>query len=174
VRHLEHDWYDAPLPANVTIGARSWLYSSFAFLHHRSRRPLAVRIGDDCGIYHGTFFETGTGGEVVIGDLCQIAATVFRTDGRIEIGDHALIAHGVHIADSFAAAPPGAPDHAPRAPAETTIGRSAWIGFGATIVGGVRIGDGAIVAAGAVIDHDVPDGAVAAGNPARLIAPAAA
>lgn len=174
MRRLDHDWYHAPLPANVVIGERSWLYSSFAFLHHRSRREAAVRIGEDSGIYHGTFFETGTGGEVHIGDYCQIAATIFRTDGRIEVGDYALIAHGVTIADTFAPAPPGAPPHAPRAPAETVIGRSVWIGFGATIVGGVRVGDAAIIAAGAVIDRDVPDGAVAAGNPARLISTVAA
>lgn len=170
MRRLAHDWYDAPLPANVLVGERSWVYSSFAFLHHRSRRGVGVRIGEDCGIYAGTFFETGVGAEVVIGDCCQVVGAIFRTDGRVEVGDYTLIAHGVRIADTFAAVPPGAPVHAPRSAAEITIGRSAWIGFGVTIVGSVRIGDGAIVGAGSVVDEDVPDGATVAGNPAHLIA----
>ena len=42
---LPHDWYPGELPANVVLGKRSWLYSSFAFLHHRSEREPAIRIG---------------------------------------------------------------------------------------------------------------------------------
>ncbi|QOY96378.1 sugar O-acetyltransferase [Massilia sp. UMI-21] len=48
-----------------------------------------------------------------------------------------------------------------------TIGRNAWIGGGAIILPGVRIGDEAVVGAGSVVTHDVPDGARVAGNPAR-------
>jgi acetyltransferase-like isoleucine patch superfamily enzyme len=47
----------------------------------------------------------------------------------------------------------------------------AWIGIGAIVLKGVRIGRGARVAAGAVVTRDVPDGATVAGNPARLASP---
>jgi acetyltransferase-like isoleucine patch superfamily enzyme len=47
----------------------------------------------------------------------------------------------------------------------------AWIGIGAIVLKGVRIGRGARVAAGAVVTRDVPDGATVAGNPARLARP---
>ena len=81
-RRLAHDWYDAPLPENVSIGDRSWVYSSFAFLHHRSERPVSVRIGHDTGIYRGTLFELGPDAEVEIGDHCTLAGPTVVTNGR--------------------------------------------------------------------------------------------
>ena len=50
-----------------------------------------------------------------------------------------------------------------------TIRNDSWIGTGAIILSGVTIGEGAVVAAGAVVTKDVPAGAIAAGNPARVI-----
>lgn len=52
---------------------------------------------------------------------------------------------------------------------ETFIGKSCVIGVGATIMGGVRVGDHCIVGAGAVVTKDVPDNTIVAGNPARVI-----
>ena len=49
------------------------------------------------------------------------------------------------------------------------IGDNVWIGTGVTILPGVTIGDGAVVAAGSVVTSNVPDRALVAGNPARLI-----
>jgi acetyltransferase-like isoleucine patch superfamily enzyme len=51
----------------------------------------------------------------------------------------------------------------------TTIGNDVWVGFGSTIMGGVTVGDGAVVAARSVVFSDVPPYAVVAGNPARVI-----
>ena len=51
------------------------------------------------------------------------------------------------------------------------IDDSAWIGRGVTVLSGVRIGQGAVVAAGAVVTRDVPDGMIAAGVPAKVIKP---
>jgi virginiamycin A acetyltransferase len=52
---------------------------------------------------------------------------------------------------------------------DTRIGNDVWIGHRATIMPGVTIGDGAIIAAGAVVVGDIPAYAVAGGNPARVI-----
>ena len=52
---LQHDWFPRPLPKNVKIGSDSWVYSSFAFLHFRSRLRHAVVIGNHTGVYNGTF-----------------------------------------------------------------------------------------------------------------------
>ncbi|MFD5182969.1 CatB-related O-acetyltransferase [Streptomyces sp. NPDC058372] len=52
---------------------------------------------------------------------------------------------------------------------DTVIGHDVWIGYGATIMPGVRIGHGAIIASGSVVTDDVPDYAIAGGNPARVI-----
>ena len=52
---------------------------------------------------------------------------------------------------------------------QTQIGNDVWIGYGARILGGVKIGDGAIIAAGAVVTQDVPDYAIVGGVPAKVI-----
>ncbi|MBF6061172.1 CatB-related O-acetyltransferase [Nocardia terpenica] len=52
---------------------------------------------------------------------------------------------------------------------DTVVGNDVWLGHGATVLPGVRIGHGAIIAAGAVVTGDVPDYAIVGGNPARLI-----
>jgi maltose O-acetyltransferase len=51
----------------------------------------------------------------------------------------------------------------------TKIGRDVWIGANAVVLGGVTIGDGAVVAAGSVVTKDVEPGAIVVGNPARLV-----
>ncbi|ATL67812.1 CatB-related O-acetyltransferase [Nocardia terpenica] len=52
---------------------------------------------------------------------------------------------------------------------DTVVGNDVWLGHGVTVLPGVRIGHGAIIAAGAVVTGDVPDYAIVGGNPARLI-----
>ena len=53
--------------------------------------------------------------------------------------------------------------------APTEIGNDVWIGHGAIILGGVKIGDGAIIAAGSVVTKDVPSMTIVGGNPAKVI-----
>ena len=53
----------------------------------------------------------------------------------------------------------------------TEIGSDVWIGFGATIMGGVRIGDGSLGAAGSVVTKDVAPRMIVGGNPASIIRP---
>src|SRR5882724_10319747 len=102
---MSHDWFSRPLPANVVLGERSWLYSTFAFLHYRSTRPCGVRVGHDSGIYHGTFFDLGPEGEVEIGNYATLVGAIISTNSRVVIGDYAFLAHEVVLADSFAATP---------------------------------------------------------------------
>jgi acetyltransferase-like isoleucine patch superfamily enzyme len=170
---LEHDWFPCPLPANVLHGERSWLYSSYAFIHCRSRRPVGVRIGHDTGVYIETFFDLGPEGEVEIGDYCTIAGPIFSTNGRVVIGDYALISREVVLADSFAALPAGACDqprvHADAAAAGIHIGNDVWIGTRAVLLSGAQLADGVIVGAGAVVDFAVPAYAIVAGNPGRVV-----
>ncbi|KDN88188.1 CatB-related O-acetyltransferase [Kitasatospora cheerisanensis] len=52
---------------------------------------------------------------------------------------------------------------------DTVVGNDVWLGHGVTVMAGVRIGHGAIVAAGSVVVQDVPDYGVVGGNPARLL-----
>ena len=166
---LPHDWYPQPLPHNVVIGERSWLYSSFAFVHYSSRRPVGVRLGSDTGVYNGSFFELGEHGEVEIGDFCTIVGAVINANRRVEIHDYAFIAHEVHICDHPTAVPPGPGARTGSAPPPLVIGQDAWIGARAIIVGDASIGDGAIVGAGAVVTAPVPPHMTVVGNPARVV-----
>lgn len=159
---LAHDWFPRPLPDTVTVGERSWLYSSYS-MHHGYG---TVRIGADCGVYEGTQFELGPDGVVEIGDFTTLVGATIRSNGHVRIGDHVFVAHEVWIADGpFARPPDGEPE--PPGPL-TTIGAGAWIGTRAVILGGARIGEDAVVGAGAVVAGNVPAGATAVGNPARI------
>jgi len=171
---LAHDWYPAQVPANVTIGERSWLYSSFAFVHHRSERDPSVRIGPDSGLYRGTHFDLGPQGRVEIGRCCTVDGATFSSNDRIMIGDYTLIAYGVVIAGSGFPVPPDAraamgEDSRLEHQREVRIGDDAWIGARAVVLGGSTVGNGAIIGAAAVVEGEVPDYAIAAGNPARIV-----
>ena len=165
---LPHDWFPRELPSNVVIGERSWLYSAFAFLHYRSRRLCGVRVGHDTGLYNGTFFDLGPNGEVEIGNYCTLVGVIIASNRRVVIGDYAFIAHEVVIADD-PAAQPAAGEAAGAAAPGVLIGENPWIGAQAILLGGARIGEGAIVGAAAVVDGEVPPYAVAAGNPAQVV-----
>ncbi|GAC1610892.1 MAG: hypothetical protein NVS3B26_20270 [Mycobacteriales bacterium] len=179
---LGHDWYPEKLPPGVSIGERSWLYSSFAFLHCRSTRSRPVRIGQDSGVYVTTFFDLGPEGEVVIGDFCAVVGAIFATNHRVEVGDYALIAHDVTIADHEFVAPhrrmttPDRGDEATSAArrqaggaGDILIGPNVWVGAHAVVLAGASIGEDAVVGAGAVVTGTVPAGAVVAGNPAEVV-----
>jgi acetyltransferase-like isoleucine patch superfamily enzyme len=169
---LPHDWFPQPLPANVTLGARSWCYSSYSCLHYQSQRADGVRIGHDSGIYHGTFFDLGPDGEVEIGNYCTLVGAIISTNGRVTIGDYAFLAHEVVVADTFAALPGGRGLNRHRGGDESlivSIGQNCWVGARAVLLSGAMVGEGAIIGAAAVVDFAVPAGAIVAGNPARII-----
>jgi acetyltransferase-like isoleucine patch superfamily enzyme len=166
-QYLPWDWHSAPLPENIVVGERTWIYSSFAFRHHRSRHPDGVSVGDDSGIYVDTDFLTGAVGRVRIGRMCSIGGAVFATNGTISIGDYAFVAHEVTFSDTAFAVPFDADDTTPGP--ETTVGENVWVGARATILGGSCIGDNAVIGAGAVVKGEVPAFSIAAGNPAAAV-----
>jgi acetyltransferase-like isoleucine patch superfamily enzyme len=171
VTDLPNDWFPRPVPANVVVGERSWLYSAFAFLHYRSRRPCGLLIGHDSGVYNGSFFDLGPRGEVKIGNYCTLVGAVIACDSRVEIGDYTFIAHEVVLADGFAAGPRRAREETVDGPIVTSIeiGANCWVGARAVLLAGARLGAGAVVGAAAVVDFDIPPFAVVAGNPARVV-----
>lgn len=91
----------------------------------------------------------------------------FQDQGGIYIGDGTLIGHCVVLATLNHDRNPQ--HRADLYPKPIHIGRNVWIGAHATVLPGVTIGDGAIVAAGAVVTKDVPAEAVVGGVPAKLI-----
>jgi len=139
-------------------------------VHH----PELVNLYD-CSIGTGTrigaFVEIQKG--AVVGERCKISSHSFICEG-VTIEDGVFIGHGVMFTN----------DRLPRALNEagqlqtgddwqlerTRVRRGASIGSNATILPGITIGERAVVGAGAVVTRDVPDDAVVAGVPARIVA----
>ena len=171
---IEDEWWPQAVPDNVEMGPGSHLYSSWAFLHFHSRRQPGLSIGRETGIYMGTMFDVGLDGSVSIGSCGAIAGPVISTRVSVTIGDHALISYGVTIADSPLAHPLASPDDVNRStfvghPKDVVIADNVWIGARAVVLGGARIGTGAVVGAAAVVDFEVPPYAIVAGSPSRVI-----
>ena len=136
---------------------------------HPFTNLYGCRIGDETRI--GPFVEIQRGAS--IGARCKIQSHTFICNG-VQIGDEVFVGHGViFINDKL----PGATtaegalrDESDWTLLRTTVERGASIGSGAVILGGVCIGERALVGAGAVVTRDVPAGEVVAGTPARALA----
>ncbi len=125
-------------------------------------------IGDDVKI--GAFVEIQKGARV--GHRCKVSSHSFLCEG-VTLEDEVFIGHGVtFINDRFPRATNtdgGLQTEADWSCVPTVVKRGASIGSGVTILCGVSIGERAIVGAGSVVTKDVPDGAIVAGNPARVM-----
>jgi acetyltransferase-like isoleucine patch superfamily enzyme len=136
-------------------------------IHHPDLVNLyGCEIGDGTKI--GAFVEIQK--NATIGRLCKISSHTFVCEG-VAIEDDVFIGHGVmFINDRYprATAAEGLQTEADWTVVPTRIRKGASIGSGAVIMCGVTIGARALVGAGAVVTHDVPDDAVVAGVPARV------
>jgi acetyltransferase-like isoleucine patch superfamily enzyme len=129
-----------------------------------------VRFGR--GVYISRDFTGWFAGRVVIGDFVWFSrGCTLAGYESVEIGDHCVFGELVSIHDSdHRVGPPGSL-RSPNAHAQPVrIGSRVWVGAKTTIVRGVSIGDDATVGANSVVTRDVPDGAVVAGAPARVVA----
>ncbi|HET7603307.1 MAG TPA: CatB-related O-acetyltransferase [Gemmatimonadales bacterium] len=154
-----------PIPGTRRLG----------FLKHFITRP-GIIVGDytyyddprgperfeDHVLYHFDFI----GDRLIIGKYCSIAAeATFIMNG----GNHMtswltnypfpVFGHGWEGAE-----PPAWPNRG-----DTRVGNDVWLGYRATVMPGVTIGDGAIVATASVVTRDVPPYAIVGGNPAAII-----
>jgi len=130
-----------------------------------------VTIGASCELGASAQLEAA-GGQITMGDRCSVNQfCVLNGFGGITIGNdvriaaHTVIVSSTHRIDSIAL-PIRAQGNEPR---PTVIGDDVWIGAHCVVLGGVRIGAHAVIGAGSVVRHDVPEYAVVAGAPARVI-----
>ncbi len=126
------------------------------------------------------------GGKIHIGEHCYIGPDSKVWSGEcINIGNHVLISHNVHIidtnsheinheqrADSYIKTVKGGGNYLTKGMVQTgsiTIEDHVWINFNSIILKGVTIGKGAIIAAGSVVTKDVAPFTLVGGNPANFI-----
>lgn len=132
-----------------------------------------VRIGEQTHLWRDIIIQTGQGGSITIGSHTHIQPRcVFSAyKGSIRIGSNVQIAPncGFYPYDHGTAAGELISKQPPETKGDIVIGDDAWLGFGAVVLSGVRIGHGAVIGAGSVVTLDVPDGAIAVGVPARVV-----
>ena len=123
-------------------------------------------IHESTGLFPPFYTDCGKnlhlGKRVFINSGCK-----FQDQGGITIGDDTLIGHNCVIATLNHVADPER--RADMIPAPVSIGNKVWVGANVTILQGVTVGDGAILAAGAVVTRDVPPRSVVAGVPAKIV-----
>jgi acetyltransferase-like isoleucine patch superfamily enzyme len=117
-----------------------------------------ARIGRDCNINAQCFIEN----DVLLGDRVTVKCGVQLWDG-ITLEDDVFVGPNVTFANDKYPRSKIYPESFQR----TLVKRGASIGANATILGGVTIGEGALIGAGSVVTRDVPAGELWVGNPAR-------
>lgn len=149
------------------------LNGSTADLQDPTRRALLKQLfgaGGDTAIVTPPFF-CDYGSQIELGEKVYFNFNCVVLDVcRVRIGDFTLVGPAVQIytpLHPMAAEPRRLEEYG----APVDIGRDVWIGGGAIILPGVRIGDRAVIGAGSVVTRDVPADVFAAGNPCRVIRP---
>ena len=133
----------------------------------------AVELGNRVNIFRHTIIETAYGGSLTLEDeasvhpRCQLNAYM----APIRIGKGTMLAPNCALYSYDHGVAPGIPimDQPLQSKGGITIGKEAWLGVGVIVLGGVKIGDGAVIAAGSVVTQNIPDGAIAMGTPARVV-----
>lgn len=138
----------------------------------RIERPWLVTMGPRCVLHPNVWLNAGSSSaSLIIGDHTFFGrGATIEVSTRVTIGRGGLIAPGVYITDHNHDTALGAPMFERSCiAAPVSIGDDVWIGAHAVVLPGVHIGDGAVVAAGAVVNRSVPARAIVGGVPARLI-----
>jgi serine acetyltransferase len=146
--------------------------------------PVQISIGPDCRLSGQTTITGRSSGTTVptlsVGKNCDIG---WQT--TLAVGRGIVIGNNVRIAGrSLIAGYPGHPMDPGRRAAglpdtddqvgDIVLEDDVWLATGVTVIAGVRIGRGTVVAAGSIVTRDLPANVLAAGNPARVIKPLAA
>ena len=151
---------------NIEIGARCKLHRFCTVDSGRGR----VIFGEGCTLNRYAMLQSARG-TLTLGNRVEVNNyALINAAGDIDIGDDTLIGPGVKIISYRHGIAAG--DLIRNQPNETRpirIGKGVWIGANAIVLAGVSIGDGAVIGAGSVVTHDVPDNEIWVGVPARRL-----
>lgn len=156
---------DLRLGRNCFIGDRVVLYER--------RGGGKIELGDRVEIYRDSTLETGRKGEIIIGSESSIhpGCHIYSYGQPIIIGKGVMIAANcaLYSYNHSIAREKTIRNQEIQSEGPIVIGDEAWLGVMVTVLDGVTIGKGAVVAAGSVVTRNVPDYAVVAGVPAKLL-----
>lgn len=185
-QHIRHDWYAAGIPGNTVLHPTAYLDSSYGFSAFHSEQQPGLTLGTECGYYNRGAFITGRAGRIDVGNYTVLNGTTLICYERISIGSHCLLSWGSIVADGWLDPSATPPDvrrrlletiaHDPRRcllsgsePRPVVLEDNVWVGFGAIILPGVRLGEGCVVASKAIVNQNVEPYTVVAGDPLRII-----
>lgn len=153
---------DLILGANMRRG-------SYAESYLKMKDNSLLTVNGRFQVFFGASLELFSHAELTLGKSYINTGAAIACSCSISLGDGVFVARNVYITDSDyhnILKEHGTVSNTPR---PVRIGNHVWIGYGAIILKGVNIGDGAVIAAGAVVTADVPAGCLAAGVPAKVI-----
>ena len=180
---VEGDWFPGTIPENIVVGEGCRIDSSFCFKHYYSNQPVGLRLGNKVTIWRASM-AAGPEGLIEIGDHSYLCNASLVCNAAIRMGRRVWVANGVtisdsdfhpidpleRIADTVALSMVGNRSSRPAfAVQPVTVGDDVRIGVNATILKGVAIGAGAVIAPGSLVTRDIPPGCHVAGNPARPV-----
>lgn len=152
--------------ARKTTASINGAYHTDEELRALMSRLVGYKVDDGFRLFPPVYTDFGK--NIKIGkDVFVNSGCCFQDQGGVTLGDGCLVGHNVVFATLDHDKRPGRRGDMTAAP--IVVGKDVWIGAHATILKGVTIGDGAIVAAGAVVTRDVPPNTIAAGVPARVV-----
>ena len=156
---------------NLQMGNNVYIGDRVIATREKDGGPVELR--DRVHLYGDTFIQTGSGGRIRIGEETHIQPGchlhAFLSD--IEIGRNVEIAAGCAFYSYNHGTAPGMTimSQPLESKGPITVGDGAWLGHAVIILAGVNVGAGAVIGAGSLVVRDIPENAIAAGVPARVI-----
>lgn len=158
-------------PQKIHLGDQVVL-DDYATIDARGAGESGIVIGDEVIIGRNAAL-LAKNGEIEIGAGSNIGASSFLVSrGGIQIGESALIGGECHVSGgAYHFDDPAAPvmDQGIYTQGPIVVGDGVWLGMKVGVLDGVRIGDGCVIGAGAIVTEEVPDYTVAAGVPAEVV-----
>ena len=164
-RYLRYDW-----PLHFMLLFTNWWPDNVVFLRVRGAliRPFFGKCGRDLRVGRNVQFHNpeliDLGDHVYIAYGCSIMANdLIRIDNEVMLSPYCVIVSGNHTSIN------GSYRYGPAKLAPIVIEKGSWIASHAVVTAGCNIGENCLIAANAVVTHDIPANVVVGGIPARII-----
>jgi len=179
IKRIVIKWFYTPLCylectiRGIQIG-KGCKFSGFPVFH---RNPESrIQIGNNCrfaskhnsnyrGLNHPCILQTGAKiAEIIIGDNCGFSGTTIVCNNKVTIENNVICGANTSIGDRD-----GHSNKYASKPLPIVIKEGVWLGMNVVVLKGVTIGTNAIIGANSLVCKDIPDNAIAAGNPCKVI-----